>query len=201
MGSLRVALFGLVLAGCTGPSVGAQPQAGSAAAAAVRDANSEGVAVEAGGGDGACLDQAPAATSGGACWCDPSNPCQACCPATIDAAACWISASNYDTSCTVDSDCVGVVGTPPSPGYRVQFGNWCASECLCGAPAGINKNSAEQFFQDVARTPLGSGAVAPGFCGCPVVLGPCCQQGQCTYSGCSPTPVPGTGANASGDGG
>jgi hypothetical protein len=33
-----------------------------------------------------------------------------------------------------------------------------------------------------ARTPLGSGAVAPGFCGCPGSPPPCCAQGQCTVT-------------------
>jgi hypothetical protein len=92
---------------------------------------------------------------------------------------CFISASNYDSSCTVDSDCVAVTETD----------DWCASDCLCGRGF-LNKKSAAQYVQEAARTPLGSGAVAPGFCGCPLSPPPCCVQGQCTVTGCGSTPTP-----------
>jgi hypothetical protein len=110
----------------------------------------------------------------GSCYCDPSNPVQSCCPADTNAAACIISASNYDTSCTVDSDCVGSVGSQP-----VLFGNWCVSQCSCGGGL-INKDSADRYAQDVAATPLGSGAVSAVECGCLPSFGPCCSQGKCT---------------------
>jgi hypothetical protein len=102
-----------------------------------------------------------------------------------DAAACFISSSNYDTSCTVDSDCI-----------PAQFGNYCVSQCFCGGGA-INKDSGAQYAEDRARTPLGSGTIAPGLCGCPVSFGPCCSQGQCTTA-CSGRPSADTGTVDSG---
>jgi hypothetical protein len=54
--------------------------------------------------------------SGGACWRDPSNPCQPCCPAVRDARCVLFSGvllSRVElthTSCAVDPDGVGVAG-------------------------------------------------------------------------------------------
>lgn len=161
---------------------------GSTAGGGTRDASSDAIAVAAGdddarsdamgGGDAACPESQFPGSGGGACWCDPSNPCQPCCPAMTDAAACFILPSDYDTSCTVDSDCVAVQYEP----------NWCVSECMCGGGT-INRNSATQYEQATAATPLGSGAIAPAECGCTAFSGgPCCAQGQCTFGGPCPSP-------------
>jgi hypothetical protein len=171
----------VALAGCGGRAAGLPRSDDGGGDSSSVDTD---VALDAAGPDGGtCLDEPPF-ISGGGCWCDPSNPCQPCCPAMLDAAACFISESNYDTSCSVDSDCIAAVGA-----NIVQFGNWCVSECFCGGGA-INKDSAAQYAQDVERTPLGSGAVSPGACGCPASFGPCCLQGQCTFTGCGATPIP-----------
>jgi hypothetical protein len=91
---------------------------------------------------------------------------------------CMISASSYDASCTVDTDCQEVTST-----------NYCAVNCLCGGSA-INVGALAQFNADIAKTPLGSGALggviaeADGSvvtaCSCPPSPGPCCRNGTCT---------------------
>jgi|CZKU01.1.fsa_nt_gi hypothetical protein len=104
--------------------------------------------------------------------------------AHVDAGDCLIAASNYDQSCSADFDCVTVAGSQP-----VGFGDYCQPHCLCGGGA-INKSSAAEYAADVARTPLGSGAISgAGVCPCPPnpAMG-CCQGGQCVKvcsSGCS----------------
>jgi hypothetical protein len=93
----------------------------------------------------------------------------------LDSGDCLILASSYDQSCSVDSDCVTVAGTT-----LVGFGDYCQSHCLCGGSA-INKNSAARYATDVAKTPLGSGAISgAGVCPCPPIpaMG-CCQGGRC----------------------
>lgn len=169
--------LGVLLAGCGGSAVGgsSSPTGGDAAA----DASDAGTS-----GD------ATAEDTGVACVCDPANPVQACCPDASDP-ACLISESNYDTSCTVDSDCVATAGMNPE--YVVQFGNWCVSQCFCGGNA-INRDSAAQYAQDVSRTPLGSGAIPALECGCAVSLGLCCSAGKCTTGPACASPVEATDA-------
>ncbi len=106
-----------------------------------------------------------------------------------EASVCMLQASSYDQSCNVSSDCVAWVNDFP-----VQFDNlysndaafnYCQPQtCLCGGDS-INRASADQYASDLARTPLGSGAVAPVMCGCPL-LGSCCVAGRCsTGAACS----------------
>jgi hypothetical protein len=106
---------------------------------------------------------------------DASSPIGA-----FDAAACTILASNYDQSCTVDTDCV-----------RVAAGDYCGDECLCGGESTINVGALAQFNADVAKTPIGSGAVegVGADCGCPTEIdnAPCCQGGQCVVGRCPET--------------
>ncbi len=91
-----------------------------------------------------------------------------------DAGVCVISAANYDESCSVDLDCVRVTASAP-----VDFGNYCQPLCRCGQDV-ISRSSAAKFASDVAQTPLGSGAIAPGGCSCGGGgSGPCCLQGRC----------------------
>jgi hypothetical protein len=93
----------------------------------------------------------------------------------ITADACMIQASNYDQSCAVDSDCVMVTS-----GDYCDAGTPTAHECFCGGSA-INVDAQPQFSADVAKTPIGSGAVQiPGPCGCPPQLRTCCQAGKCS---------------------
>jgi hypothetical protein len=84
-----------------------------------------------------------------------------------------IVASHYQQSCNVDSDCISATGK-----YVVQFGNWCGPECFCGGDA-INQAAAAKYDQDVAKTPIGSGAVQPLGCGCAAFPGVCCISGTC----------------------
>lgn len=92
--------------------------------------------------------------------------------------ACNILASNYDKSCTTDSDCV-----------EVSAGTFCVPACQCGG-ATINGGALPQFNADVAKTPLGSGALGRITCGCTVSVGPCCRQGTCQIdSGCDAQPA------------
>ncbi|MGA2449045.1 MAG: hypothetical protein ABTD50_10245 [Polyangiaceae bacterium] len=82
--------------------------------------------------------------------------------------ACIISASNYDQSCSVDTDCV-----------EVTSGDYCVTTtCDCGGSV-IAAAVQAQFNDDVARTPLGSGAIGWAECGCPYNNPPCCSQGIC----------------------
>jgi hypothetical protein len=92
-----------------------------------------------------------------------------------DSGLCMISASNYDQSCTVDTDC-----------SMVSSGDYCSATCLCGGSA-INVGALAKFNADVAKTPLGSGALGNVFCGCPFSWGPCCRHGTCVgeRGGCS----------------
>jgi len=87
--------------------------------------------------------------------------------AASDTAACMIVASNYDQSCEVDTDC-----------STVSVGDYCVAGCLCDVSA-ISKTALAQFQADVAKTPVGSGAVQELPCSCPGQFGLCCRQGQC----------------------
>jgi hypothetical protein len=82
-------------------------------------------------------------------------------------AACTIVASKYDQSCAVDTDC-----------RMISAGDYCMAGCLCGGSA-ISATAIAQFNADVAKTPLGSGAVQNLNCNCPGEFAPCCRQGQC----------------------
>ncbi len=88
--------------------------------------------------------------------------------ADASANACVILASNYDQSCTVDTDCASV-----------SSGNYCAQLCMCGGSA-INVAAEVRFNADVAKTPVGSGAVKNIACPCVAAFGPCCRAGLCT---------------------
>lgn len=110
-----------------------------------------------------------------------------------EAGACMIAESDYDQSCSVDLDCVASAGSFP-----VEFGDWCTSMCFCGGGV-ISRNAVLKFVTNVSRTPLGSGAIAPGNCSCPGFLGsPCCQAGKCARTGCSQPPNDGGVARDSG---
>lgn len=92
--------------------------------------------------------------------------------------ACMISGANYDQSCHVDTDC-----------QEVTPGDYCTTGCLCGASA-ISVRALAQFDSDVAKTPVGSGAVQSIGCPCPPpapppAFGPCCHHGTCQVA-CSP---------------
>jgi hypothetical protein len=90
-------------------------------------------------------------------------------------AACTIVASNYDQSCGVDTDC-----------RMISAGDYCVAGCLCGGSA-ISATALAQFNADVAKTPVGSGAVQELPCNCPAEFAPCCRQGQCVAgSDCLP---------------
>ena len=79
-----------------------------------------------------------------------------------------VQASDYDTSCTVDSDCVAVEG----------FGDVCI---LCDCPrATINKASEPQYNADLGKVPPPHGPAC--FCTTPP-LGPCCVGGVCQVGG------------------
>jgi hypothetical protein len=88
---------------------------------------------------------------------------------------CEISASSYDQSCSVDSDCT-----------IVTSGNYCTGGCFCGGSA-INVSALAQFDSDVAKTPVGTGAVRGGGCPCPIDMGPCCRNGTCQGECYSPS--------------
>ena len=83
---------------------------------------------------------------------------------------CAISASNYDQSCAVDSDCT-----------MITSGDYCSKICLCGGSA-INVGAVAQFDADFAKTPIGSGALDPLECFCPLEGPACCRAGACTTS-------------------
>ncbi len=105
--------------------------------------------------------------------------------AHVDSGDCFIVATNYDQSCSADSDCVTTAA-----GTLVEFGDYCTSHCLCGGNA-INKSAAAQYAADVAKTPLGSGAISgAGACPCVGVLSMgCCQRGQCLARPGAPRPA------------
>jgi len=85
--------------------------------------------------------------------------------------SCNISASNYDQSCAADSDCTGVTE-----------GDYCsATECLCGWGT-ISVSALPKYNADVAKTPIGSGAIEGALCNCPAEASPCCRSGACTMS-------------------
>ncbi|MGD0678664.1 MAG: hypothetical protein ABSC94_24920 [Polyangiaceae bacterium] len=81
--------------------------------------------------------------------------------------SCEIDAASYDQSCTVDTDCSEVTST-----------DYCSSSCLCGGSP-ISVTGLAEFNVDVAKTPLGSGAIHPGYCACPLFGRVCCVSGTC----------------------
>jgi hypothetical protein len=88
---------------------------------------------------------------------------------------CTISASNYDQSCSTDTECA-----------MVSSGDYCDSDqCFCGGSA-ISVGALAQFSADVAKTPIGTGAIPAAFCGCPLEGPPCCRAGVCTTTCSSP---------------
>jgi hypothetical protein len=105
-----------------------------------------------------------------------------------EAASCVIQVSRYDHSCSVDSDCVGLIAgfrdDLGTGGLPVQSGNYCKAMCVCGGEA-ISKTAVAQYAKDVSATPLGSGAIAGEACGCVNILSPCCQNGQCVVDQCA----------------
>jgi hypothetical protein len=104
-------------------------------------------------------------------------------------ASCNILASNYDQTCYLDQDCVGVAGN-----FVVQFGNYCEPQCLCGSGA-INNDAVVKFYADVLKTPLGSGALQQGECGCPEYIGPCCRNETCVVGPACVPQAPDAGAH------
>jgi hypothetical protein len=99
--------------------------------------------------------------------------------ADTDAGACMIVASNYDLSCTSDSDCAGIIE-----------GNFCESQCLCGANSAISVAAMAQYDADFAKTPIGTGAVKTLDCGC-IETGPpsylSCRGGKCEFYSVPPS--------------
>ncbi len=97
--------------------------------------------------------------------------------ADVDSQVCALAASNYDQSCVANTDCV-----------LVKLGDYCdPNVCYCGGILGaINMTALAQFNADVAKTPIGSGAVSPPstMCSCPAYsdLEGCCVAGVCQFS-------------------
>jgi hypothetical protein len=93
--------------------------------------------------------------------------------ATGDAAlSCSLSASQFDSSCKVDSDCVGVPSGDP-----------CAANCASICPtAALNIGVAAQYLADLrALVPVSNNSIV---CSCPsIAVRPCCRQGACYNSG------------------
>lgn len=92
--------------------------------------------------------------------------------------SCVIWAAKYDQSCTVDSDCA-----------LVADGDFCGDELTCAYSGTdpISATAVAQFEADVAKTPVGSGAVN----GCNYYSGDtnpgpaptaCCQSGACAVA-------------------
>jgi hypothetical protein len=104
-----------------------------------------------------------------------------------DAGTCFISGSNYDTSCTVDSDCVRAVQIDGT-WYPVLFDDWCVTHCFCEQADAINKASVPQYAKDILGTPLGSGPPPPCPCQTPAP-GPCCVEGQCVAAASCSGPI------------
>jgi len=113
---------------------------------------------------------------------------------SFDGGTCNINVLNYDRSCTDLSDCIegievdaGIVADT----FPVQSGDYCIPFCLCGGAA-ISKAAAAQYAADIARTPLGSGALTRPVCGCIAPPPVCCYQNLCqTGENC---PLPSTSA-------
>jgi hypothetical protein len=112
---------------------------------------------------------------------DADTPDAAISDTDSEAAACFIDTSNYGQSCSVDSDCVGMVNAPQGR-LQVQSGNYCKPMCICGGEA-INRQSIAQYVTDVSKTPLGSGSIPNPDCFCPLGAAACCQNGLCA-DGC-----------------
>jgi hypothetical protein len=93
-----------------------------------------------------------------------------------DQMACTLSPSNYDTSCSTESDCVGVA-----------FGNFCASSTCACATMYISRNALAQYMADFSRTPTGMESAKAGPCYCPLLNAPCCQAGQCCSTHIGPS--------------
>jgi hypothetical protein len=113
---------------------------------------------------------------------------------------CFIDTSRYDQSCSLDSDCVAEV-EDAGVGLRgliVQSGDYCQAMCFCPGMA-ISRVAVAQYVADVARTPLGSGAISPQFCDCGVTYAPCCLDGHCFGACYTPELFP-KGSNAEADG-
>jgi hypothetical protein len=106
--------------------------------------------------------------------------------ATTDAGlSCSLSASQYDSSCTVDSDCVGVPSGDP-----------CAGNCLSVCPmAALNVRVASQYLADLGAV-MSAHNESPGVCSCPAIGAPSCCRGVCSVEGCSTAPDPGVAKDA-----
>ena len=137
---------------------------------------------------GSCLSVALDEGCGPGTVCCVLGPNGICAP---DAAPWLIQASNYNTSCSVDSDCVTVGG----------FGDACLECFNCGRGA-VNRSSEAKYQADLAASPA-----AGTMCNCPPFPnGPCCVGGVCQVSDtlCPPRPVTtpfdagGNGADATG---
>jgi hypothetical protein len=108
--------------------------------------------------------------------------------------ACSIEVSDYDQSCSVDSDCIGLIpgfddDKLGSGGLPIQSGDYCAATCLCGGAA-INRSAVAKYSSDVAKTPLGSGAISAPSCACPSVgTQACCRSNTCVANTCGGPPL------------
>jgi len=97
--------------------------------------------------------------------------------ADVDGQVCALAASNYDQSCVVNTDCA-----------IVRLGDYC-DPTICfsaGVLGAINTGALAQFNADVAKTPIGSGAVQPptncsGAASTDYPEG-CCVAGKCQFS-------------------
>ena len=76
-------------------------------------------------------------------------------------------------------------------GLRVFAGDYCGDECICGGDSTINVGALAQFNADVAKTPIGSGAVegVGADCSWPTEIdyAPYCQSGRCVVGDCPET--------------
>ncbi len=82
------------------------------------------------------------------------------------AAQCTLQLSSYSTSCTVDTDCVGVF-----------IGDACTANCFCATGA-IATSSHAQYEADFAATSHGT-----SMCACPAMPVRCCA-GTCAMFAC-----------------
>jgi hypothetical protein len=93
------------------------------------------------------------------------------CGSRTTAPPCDIEPTMYDTSCSVDSDCVAV-----------PQGDVCSFECLRVCPTGaVNARTASRYMADYqART---AGLSNGGVCHCPALaVAPCCRNRVCSNS-------------------
>jgi hypothetical protein len=160
-----VSLAAAASAGCTAGSAGA---VGELADAGAKDAQGQPADAKVSDATSTSADATAADAPG-------SNDA----PVDAYSGQCTFSADAYDLSCATNTDCVAAYA-----------GYYCSpAQCGCD-PIGISKSALAKFNADVAKTPLGSGAVEGVDCGCPLELGPCCVRGTCqANAGCFAPPA------------